>query len=150
MTIVIRKARQDERAFLEDLQRRASLVHDAYREQLLAHPDVIELPASHIAGTIVAVVDGAVVGFAVVLGEGATVELDGLFVEPDLMGRGTGRALVERVIADSRLAGAKRMQVISGPESAPFYERCGFVVVRNVQTQFAPALRMELALEQRR
>ncbi len=143
MTIVIRKARQDERAILEKLQRRASLVHEAYREQLLANPEIIELPASHIAGVIVAEVDGTVAGFAVVLGEGETAELDGLFVEPDLMGRGIGRTLVERAIADARDTGAARMQVISGPESAPFYERCGFVVVGDVQTQFAPALRLE-------
>ncbi len=95
------------------------------------------------AGTIVAEVDGTVAGFAVVLGEGETVELDGLFVEPALARQGIGRALVKRAVADLRKAGARHMQVISGPESAPFYERCGFVVVGHVETQFAPALRME-------
>jgi len=123
-------------------------VHDAYREQLLMNPEIIELPAQHIAGTIVAEVDGTVAGFAVTLGEGQIVELDGLFVEPALLRRGIGRALVRRAIADARRAGATRMHVISGPESAPFYQRCGFAVVGRVQTLLAAALRLETSLDQ--
>jgi N-acetylglutamate synthase-like GNAT family acetyltransferase len=146
VTIVIRKARPDERAFLEDLQRRVSLVHEAYREQLLTHPEIIELPASHIGGTIVAEADGVVAGFAVMLGHGQTMELDGLFVEPELTERGIGRTLVERAIADARQAGATRMQVVSGPESAQFYQRCGFALVGRVQTLLAPALRLEIVI----
>lgn len=123
-------------------------MHDAYREQILAKPEIIELLARHIAGTIVAEVDGTVAGFAVVLDEGETVELDGLFVEPELMGHGIGRALVARAIADARRAGATRMHVISGPESAPFYQRCGFAEVGRVQTLLAAALRLETSLDQ--
>ncbi|MFL6731744.1 MAG: GNAT family N-acetyltransferase, partial [Sphingomicrobium sp.] len=40
---------------------------------------------------IVAEMDGGIAGFAAVVGG----ELDGLFVEPDLWGRGIGRALVD-------------------------------------------------------
>src|SRR5262249_4514396 len=39
----IRFAHSDERAELEALQRRTSLVWEEYREQLLVHPDAIEL-----------------------------------------------------------------------------------------------------------
>ena len=85
MPINIRRATVGERETLEALQRRASLVNAAYREQLLAHPEAIHLPAAHIeaGGTVVAEIDGAVAGFAVVLAlPDGGAELDGLFVEP--------------------------------------------------------------------
>ncbi|HEY7981721.1 MAG TPA: hypothetical protein VID19_09595 [Candidatus Eremiobacteraceae bacterium] len=45
---VVRRAIPDERAALEALQRRASLVWEDYREALLAHPDAIALPIEQI------------------------------------------------------------------------------------------------------
>lgn len=42
--LAIRIAARDEKKLLEDLQWRASLVWEEYREALLAHPDAIELP----------------------------------------------------------------------------------------------------------
>ncbi|HEX4187005.1 MAG TPA: hypothetical protein VHY83_03815 [Solirubrobacteraceae bacterium] len=45
----IRDAKRDESSLLEALQRRSSDVWEAYREQLAAHPDAIELPAALIA-----------------------------------------------------------------------------------------------------
>ena len=44
----VRSARLDERAALEDLQRRSSMHEPMYRKQLAAHPDAIELPAAQI------------------------------------------------------------------------------------------------------
>jgi hypothetical protein len=41
----IRPALPEERLDLENLQRRASLALETYREQLEAHPDAIDLPA---------------------------------------------------------------------------------------------------------
>ena len=41
----IRLARPEERDALEELQLRASLALDEYREQLLAEPDAVEFPA---------------------------------------------------------------------------------------------------------
>src|SRR5690349_22083970 len=92
-TITLRLAKPEEHQALEDLQRRASLELDEYREQLLANPDAIHLPPAQIANgqVIVAEVDGEIVGFAAVVGG----ELDGLFVEPDLWGLGFGRTLVD-------------------------------------------------------
>lgn len=145
--IAIRKARPAERALLEELQRRASFVHAAHREQLEAHPEAMHLPQSHMAGTIVAEVEGVVAGFAVTLGDGEMVELDGLFVEPDMNGRRIGTALIERAIADARMSGAARMVVVSGFETVAFYARCGFKPVEQVETQFAPAMRLEIAIK---
>ena len=82
----IRAATMAERAALEALQRRASDVWEAYREQLAAHPDAIVLPPAFIDSGWVRVAvadDQRPVGFSVVIPRGAAIhELDGLFVEP--------------------------------------------------------------------
>src|SRR4051794_3757004 len=68
-----------------DLQRRASLVWEDYREALLAHPDAMELPLEHLdAGHTVVVQRGKqLLGFSVVLPRAdGDADLDGLFVEP--------------------------------------------------------------------
>ena len=44
--VVIRPARQDERALLEALQWRASLANPGDRDSLLANPDAIIIPPS--------------------------------------------------------------------------------------------------------
>ena len=90
-TVTLRNANPDEHEALEALQWRASFELREYRDQLMEHPDAIHLPPSQIANgqVIVAELDGKIAGFAAVVGG----ELDGLFVEPDLWGRGIGRVL---------------------------------------------------------
>jgi GNAT superfamily N-acetyltransferase len=78
-----------------------------------------------------------VAGFAAVVGG----ELDGLFVEPKLWGCGIGRALLDRATHDARCKGLP-LTVIANPAALGFYEKCGFVVERDAQTRFGPALRM--------
>src|SRR6478609_9577927 len=96
--IVIRPARQDERALLEALQWRASLANPGDRDSLLANPDAIVVPAEQIADghVLVAESDDVIVGFAAVLPRpDGNAELDALFVEPGLWKRGVGRLLVD-------------------------------------------------------
>lgn len=136
--MIIRPARTGERHVLEDLQRRASLALDEYRGDLEAHPDAVELPAGHIGSTLVAEVDGAVAGFAVLL-DG---ELDGLFVEPALWRRGIGTALVEAAVHEARRRGVSLVTVVASPVARAFYENCRFVVEGKAETRFGPAVRM--------
>ncbi len=145
----IRDARPGERDALEALQRRSSDVWVQFREQLVAHPDAIELPLSFIDNGYVRVaVDGedTAIGFSVVIpGEDGRHELDGLFVGPGSMERGVGRALVEDACHRARSAGAACLEVTAGPAQG-FYEKVGFDVVGTVETRFAPAVRMRRAL----
>jgi GNAT superfamily N-acetyltransferase len=147
--IVIRDARAAEQGALTELQRRASMHWDAYRDQLVAHPDAVELPADQIENGLVRVAElGAdVVGFAVLLRPtGGACELDGLFVEPGRMGAGLGRALVEDAMRIARERGATRIEVVANPEAVGFYERLGFTGAKQVQTRFGPARRMRLTV----
>ncbi|MFL6761898.1 MAG: GNAT family N-acetyltransferase [Sphingomicrobium sp.] len=138
-TLNLRRARPEERLALEDLQWRASLDLPDYRRQLIANPDAVHLPPAQIANgqVIVAEMDGAIAGFAAVVGG----ELDGLFVEPDLWGRGIGRALVDAAAHEARKRGLA-LSVIANPSVRRFYESCGFSVEGEAQTRFGPAIRM--------
>jgi ribosomal protein S18 acetylase RimI-like enzyme len=140
----LRLARIEELGELEDLQRRASLALDEYREALLAHPDAIALPAEQIerGEVLVAELDGRIAGFAVVLDQDGRAELDGLFVEPQLWRQGIGSALVEEAVHDARNRGLSLMTVVANPGAKEFYERSGFTVEGSAETRFGPALRM--------
>lgn len=141
--LLIRLARLEERVALEELQRRASLALGEYNEQLEANPDAIELPMEQIerGEVIVADLDGRIVGFAAVLIDAGTAELDGLFVEPDLWRQRIGAALIEEATQVARRRGLALM-VVANPSAREFYERCGFTLEGDAETRFGPALRM--------
>jgi ribosomal protein S18 acetylase RimI-like enzyme len=146
----IRAARPDEASALEALQRRSSDVWEEYRAQLAANPDAIEPPHRAIAdGRARVAVDafGRRLGFSVVLPiSGGRCELDDLFVEPDSMGLGVGRLLVDDVVTRAAAAGASHVEVIANPNAVGFYERLGFEITGQASTRFGAAPRMSLEL----
>jgi GNAT superfamily N-acetyltransferase len=138
-----RPARLVELPALEELQWRASLMWEEYREALLENSDVIELPAEHIGSTIVAERLGETVGFAVILSRpDGNAELDGLFVEPSAWRGGIGRRLVEEAHKRASARGAKALHVIANPRARGFYAACGFAFLGETPTRFGPGLRM--------
>ena len=150
----IRDAEPDEARALEALQRRSSDVWEEYREQLAAHPDAIEPPHQAIAERRARVATDAsdsILGFSVVLPvENGRCELDDLFVEPELMQQGIGRALVRDLAARAYAAGAWYVDVIANPNALGFYARVGFELSGHASTRFGSAPRMTLDLEGRR
>ena len=145
--MLIRDARSAEQRSLTELQRRASMHWEAYREQLVAHPEAVELPVDQIEAGLVRVAELGldVVGFAVLLQQAqGACELDGLFVEPAHMGSGVGRALVEDAMRIARERGATAIEVVANPEAVAFYRRLGFTGAEQVPTRFGPARRMRL------
>jgi GNAT superfamily N-acetyltransferase len=140
-----------EREQLEDLQRRASLMHDAYREALLANPDLIALPRWQLEENRVRVAerDGRPLGFTAVLPrDGRTCDLDALFVEPDRWKQGIGRALMEDAFVLARAAGAEVMEVLANPYADGFYTRLGFVRIGTVTTPLGIGGKMRRLLRQ--
>lgn len=141
--LTIRRADRRERQALERLQERASLANPGDRAAILAHPEVIDVPAAQIeAGQVfVAERSGLIVGFAAILprSDGDT-ELDGLFVEPDCWDQGIGRVLVEYCANIAQRGGSAALQVIGNPHAEGFYLRCGFTRSASAQTRFGVGL----------
>lgn len=137
--IILRRGTPEDHEELEHLQAHASLELPEYRDQLLANPDALHLPPAQIANgqVIVAEYRGQIAGFAAVVAG----ELDGLFVEPDLWGRGIGRALIHAATEAARRKGLA-LTVIANPSARRFYVSCGFSVEGEEQTRFGPAFRM--------
>jgi GNAT superfamily N-acetyltransferase len=145
--VLIRDADAGDLDELRVLFRRSALSNDGDREAMLAHPEVLEfsLPVSG-AKTRVAVVDGRIAGFATALRSGSRVELEDLFVDPDLMRGGVGTALVDDVEVLAKAQRCDRIEVTANPHALVFYERVGFVVEGEVDTTFGPAQRMSRAV----
>lgn len=78
------------------------------------------------ARTVVAEVDGAVVGFADLLPDGL---VDMLFVHPRAGGRGVARALLAAVLAEARARGITELRTFASRSAQPVFARAGFVVV---------------------
>lgn len=139
----------EERMKLEELQRRASLVYDAYRDALLANPGAIHLPLSQLVEKQVRIAEqgGRVLGFTAVLPrDGAICDLDGLFVEPDCWKRGTGRALMQDAFAQARAGGMAVMEVLGNPYAEGFYVKLGFVQTGTMMSPFGIGLKMRRPL----
>jgi GNAT superfamily N-acetyltransferase len=142
----IRDAVPGDMGALRDVFRRSSLSNHGDRANLLAHPDALQLSGLAVSeGRMrTAVADGGIVGFATWLSAGDALELEDLFVDPEWMGQGAGRALVQDLAAIARQRGVRRIEVTANPHALAFYQKAGFVAGREVETRFGPAPRMHL------
>ena len=145
----IRPAKPSEHAVLEELQTRASLAYEDYREALLANPDAIQIPLKQITDGLAFVCDqgNEILGFAVALPrDDGDFELDGLFVEPHLWRSGIGTALLHEAERRALLGGAAALHVVANPRAEGFYQVRGFEIRGRQQTRFGPAHLMAKAL----
>ena len=131
---------------LADIYRRASLSNPGDRDRLLAHPEHLVLEPDGLAEgrTHVAAENGVVVGFATWAETDDGMELEDLFVDPDWMRHGIGRALMMDLIAIARGRGTGLVEVTANHHALAFYGKVGFAVTGEVQTRFGPAPRMRL------
>ena len=130
--------------------RAASLHWDDTRQWLLERPAYLEIDGVGLLArrTTVAERDGAVLGFASCARPVAgRSELEDLFVLPDRMGGGIGRALVAAVAGRASGDGATVLDVTANPNALGFYEAVGFVPVGQADTPGGPAPRMALTLD---
>jgi GNAT superfamily N-acetyltransferase len=151
MKLRIRFAQLGERAPLIELQRRASLVWDEYRDALLANPDAIDIPAEQFRNCQVRVAwsgDRSIGFSAITVLDAEICELDGLFVEPAHWGRGIGSALIEDAARLARRRKFRRMEVTANPRAEGFYVKQDFIKYAVAETRFGSASRMRRILNQ--
>ncbi len=139
--VAVRPARAGEAASLTALclRSKAHWGYDAEFMRLSAR--ALKVHESDIAaGRVLAAADedDRPLGMAAVLGEGETVDLDAMFVDPSAIGDGAGRALFEASVALARGLGARRMTILADPNAAPFYERMGARFLRNAPSDAIP------------
>jgi GNAT superfamily N-acetyltransferase len=94
--------------------------------------------------------DGTIIGFASIRGEGSTWELLDLFVEPEHIGRGVGRALWEDAVSIARRGQGLVLRIEADPNAEPWYRRRGAVRIGEVPSgsipgRVLPLLEFELA-----
>lgn len=81
--------------------------------------------------------------------DGEEFELDAMFVEPDCIGQGVGRALCADAIRFARSEGAHSMLIQADPNAVGFYQTMGARIVAERESQsiagrFLPELRLLL------
>ncbi|MFG2909424.1 GNAT family N-acetyltransferase [Kitasatospora sp. NPDC048286] len=142
----IRPARPEEAALLTGIALRAKAYwgYDeafmaACRSELTVDADVIERSA-----TVVAEADGQVLGFVSLSGAPPTGSLDQLFVEPEWIGRGVGRALFERARGLAVALGLRRLTIDSDPNAEPFYLAMGATRIGSIPSGSIPGRELPL------
>ena len=126
--------------------RRASLSNEGDRTNLLANPSYLELSERAVlpGRSLVAVIEGRVIGFASVDMVEDGFELEALFVDPDAMRHGAGSALVFALLDRARRRGLSRISVDANVHALAFYRHAGFTEVGTVELEFGPVPRMVL------
>jgi len=132
---------------LRDIYRRASLSNDGDRANLLASPAALHWGGDRIAAGRTRVAtdrDGRILGFATVVSVEGGLELEDLFVDPDVMRQGVASRLVLDVTVQAARDGMAWIEVTANHHAAEFYASAGFVQVGDEQTLFGPAPRLRL------
>jgi ribosomal protein S18 acetylase RimI-like enzyme len=146
----IRLATPSERVALGELHRRSSYVWEEDRANLEAHPDALGVAREAIAAGRVRVAVGPAgerLGFSVVAdGAAGVCELEDLFVDPDFMRQGVGRALVEDAAGRAGASGYRKMTVVAAAHNIGFYGTVGFAPGEAVSTRFGPATQLRRRL----
>nr|WP_323747834.1 GNAT family N-acetyltransferase [Catenulispora rubra] len=138
--MTVRPARPAEAEVLTELVMR-SKAHWGYSEEfmercraeLTIHADEV-VPAR----MTVAEAAGRVVAVATLEGEPPEAELGSLFVDPDTIGKGVGRRLLQHMLELARGAGVRTVVLDADPNAEPFYEAMGFVRVGVVPSGSIP------------
>ena len=85
----------------------------------------------------VAEVESEVVGFYLLAPNGATWELEHLWVSPQCMGRAAGRALLAHASRTAQVGGASVILIDADPNAEAFYLACGAVRVGSIAAPIA-------------
>ncbi|WP_405359924.1 GNAT family N-acetyltransferase [Kitasatospora sp. NBC_00085] len=146
----IRPARPDEAEQLSALALRSKAYWGYDAAFLEACREELTLDAAGIERRRTAVAEGGgrVLGFITLVGAPPQGELGMLFVEPDTIGRGVGRRLVEHLRAQATALGFRRLTIDADPYAEPFYLAMGATRIGTTPSESIPGRELPLlALE---
>jgi ribosomal protein S18 acetylase RimI-like enzyme len=105
----------------------------ACRDELTVRPDDLD------GATVRVAIEGnTILGFAATELDGNSAELTALFVAPDAMRRGVGRALLRDATHLAKARGARHIRIEADPNAVAFYTRAGARHVGEVPSQSIP------------
>lgn len=141
--VIIREAVSDDASFLSSLAIRSKAYWgystefmDACIDELSVSPAYIENCDFHY---VVAVVNKEIVGFYELEGlSGDEIELGALFVDPDHIGTGIGKALIERAKSHAVNLGARKLNIQGDPNAKKFYRSAGGVPTGSKKSESIP------------
>jgi GNAT superfamily N-acetyltransferase len=93
---------------------------ERWRDTLTITPEFIRQNEIHVA-----TVEGEQAGFYALVGEGWRIVLEHLWVLPERMGAGVGRALFEHAVRTAASLGAGVVGIEADPNAEGFYRRMG-------------------------
>ncbi len=93
---------------------------ERWKEALTITPDFVRRNEVYAA-----IVEGQMVGFYALGGEGRKMELEHLWVLPERMGAGVGRALFDHAVRAAASLGADVVGIEADPNAEGFYRRMG-------------------------
>src|SRR5437868_349523 len=128
MVRIVRAKPEDAEALTEIAH--AAKRHWGYPENwIAAWRDGLTMRREFITGNIsyCAVEDDRPVGFYVLTTEENGLRLDHLWILPDAMRRGIGRALFEHAVGEARRSGCSCLKIEADPNAEEFYKRMGAV-----------------------
>jgi GNAT superfamily N-acetyltransferase len=123
---IVRAEPQDAEALTEIAY--AAKRHWGYPERWIeSWRDTLTIRAEFIAANVVWCAKEGVraVGFYVLTNESDGLHLDHLWILPDAMGRGIGRALFEHAVEEARTLGHRILKIEADPNAEGFYARMG-------------------------
>jgi len=129
-SVTIRQAVLDDAEILSNLAIRSKAHWGYSREFMQACIDELSVSPAHIEDNdfhyMVAVVDEKIVGFYELEDiSGDEIELGALFVEPDHIGTGVGKALIESAKHHAVTLGASKLNIQGDPNAERFYRKAG-------------------------
>ncbi|WP_147109498.1 GNAT family N-acetyltransferase [Tateyamaria sp. syn59] len=123
---MIRSARIDELGLLTDLMHRSKAVWGYDEDFMAAARVVLQVSAEDVESGQLVVFDlDGPQGLCKLVVDGGVAEIDKLFVAPEGMGKGVGRALVQWAIETALAQDAMRIEIEADPGAVPFYQRMG-------------------------
>jgi GNAT superfamily N-acetyltransferase len=127
MHIEIRRATPDEADALTALAHAAKSYWNYPPEWIDAWKSDLTLTPDFIANNevFVAIIDGAITGCCALAVSGNLAELEHMWIEPQQMGKGVGRALFAHTARRAAELGFTELELSADPHAEPFYERMG-------------------------
>ena len=137
MNIEIRKARPRDADTLTAIAHAAKR-HWGYPEHWIEQwkADLIITPEFISANEVfVAVVDGEVVGCCALVMTDSLAELEHMWIKPEYMGSGVGRALFNHARAQAATLNVRELELSADPNAEGFYQRMGAVRIGEVVSE---------------